>query len=213
MAVTMFNGRPIPNKCPICDDPIKYREAKAEWRDAVAHFSCVARKNTEGVLNPSYPELANMTASEILARHTEEILQLPDLIVKSAADSPMTRAYNRAHIRQFESGANRDSDVDKLDFEGFLSPIVLQAYAEYMHTARHLPDGTFRESDNWQKGMPFAVFMKSVWRHFMDMWLIHRGYNARSDMKEALCGLLFNVMGYLHQTLEKELEDEKTESD
>lgn len=30
--------------------------------------------------------------------------------------------------REFKTGANRNSDEAKIDFEGFLSPLVLQKY-------------------------------------------------------------------------------------
>jgi hypothetical protein len=43
--------------------------------------------------------------------------------------------------------------------------------------------------------------MKSGWRHFMDWWLEHRGFESREGAEEALCGLLFNVSGYLHELL------------
>ncbi|KKK53952.1 hypothetical protein LCGC14_3089650, partial [marine sediment metagenome] len=32
-------------------------------------------------------------------------------------------------VRTFDSGANRSSEEGKLDFEGFLSPLVLERYA------------------------------------------------------------------------------------
>src|SRR5882724_7606971 len=55
-------------------------------------------------------------------------------------------------FRVFASGATRDSDENKLDFEGLLSPLVLEEFAKYMHGKRKMPDGTMRDSDNWQKG-------------------------------------------------------------
>jgi hypothetical protein len=36
----------------------------------------------------------------------------------------------------------------------------------------------------------------------MDVWVAHRGDNGRGiDQDNALCALLFNVMGYLHENL------------
>ena len=104
-------------------------------------------------------------------------------------------------IRQFVSGATRDTDDGKLDYEGFLSPLALKRFAEYMHKHRTQSDGNLRDSDNWQKGIPQDAYIKSGWRHFMDWWLIHRGLPAREDLETALCALLFNVMGYLHELL------------
>lgn len=108
-------------------------------------------------------------------------------------------------MRNFESGATRDSDSDKFDYEGFLSPEVLKRYAAYMHEHRKQADGQLRDSDNWQKGIPRTVYMKSMWRHFMDVWTIHRRMSFFDGdyrlLNEALCALLFNVMGYLHEQL------------
>lgn len=102
-------------------------------------------------------------------------------------------------IRKFNTGATRDVDLNKLDYEGFLSPIVLKIYAEYLNKHRIQPDGKLRDSDNWQRGMPKEVYMKSMVRHFMDVWTFHRGYEGRDTLEEALCGVLFNVMGYLFE--------------
>ena len=110
-------------------------------------------------------------------------------------------------IRTFETGATRDTNADKPDYEGFLSPTVLKRFGEYMHKHRKQSDGNLRASDNWQKGIPKQEYMKSGWRHFMDLWLEHRGLKSRDGLEDALCALLFNVMGYLYEHLkEKEKE-------
>ena len=107
-------------------------------------------------------------------------------------------------IRTFATGANRNSDEGKLDFEGFLSPTVLKAYAEYMHKNRFLENGTMRDSDNWQKGIPVDAYMKSMYRHFFDAWSNHRGIETPETQVQNLCGLMFNAMGMLHETLKNE---------
>ena len=104
-------------------------------------------------------------------------------------------------VRTFPTGATRDTDEGKLDYEGFLSPLVLRRYAEYMHENRIQSDGKLRDSDNWQKGIPKDQYMKSMWRHFVDIWFCHRGLMA--GIEHALCALLFNVMGLLHETLKE----------
>jgi len=104
-------------------------------------------------------------------------------------------------IREFDTGATRDTSDDKLDFEGFLSPIVLERFAEYMHKHRFQADGEKRASDNWQKGMPKDAYMKSAFRHFMDLWKEHRGHDSREGVEDALCALMFNIQGYLHEHL------------
>jgi len=103
-------------------------------------------------------------------------------------------------IRQFESGATRDTDIGKLDFEGFLSPLVLERFAEYMNKHRLQSDGTLRDSDNWQKGIPVSQYVKSLWRHFFAVWKGHR--NGEID-EDDICGVLFNTMGILHEILKK----------
>lgn len=111
-------------------------------------------------------------------------------------------------VRQFESGATRNSDSGKFDFEGFLSPLVLMEFGRYMHGHRFLEDGSLRDSDNWQKGIPKDQYIKSLFRHFMDLWLLHRGYDAERpengqevDFDEALAAIIFNAMGYWHELL------------
>jgi len=112
-------------------------------------------------------------------------------------------------MREFKTGATRDQDETKLDYEGFLSPLVLEQYAKYMHTNRKQADGNLRASDNWQKGIPREAYIKSGWRHFFDWWQNHRGYKSRETIINALCGLLFNVMGYLHELLKEETKNGK----
>lgn len=120
-------------------------------------------------------------------------------------------ATKETEIRTFASGATRNLDKNKLDFEGFLSPTALEAFAEYMHGHRQQKDGVFRDADNWQKGIPIEAYMKSMWRHFFDLWKKHRGLKATSSedghdisITEALCSILFNVQGYLHEHLKTE---------
>ena len=106
-------------------------------------------------------------------------------------------------MRKFDTGATRDTDEGKPDYEGFLSPLVLERYAQYMGKNRLQADGMLRASDNWQKGIPPIVYMKSAWRHFMEWWILHRKACVKGVaydvLEESLCALLFNVMGYLHE--------------
>ena len=104
--------------------------------------------------------------------------------------------------RLFDTGATRDTSEGKYDYEGFLSPYVLEIFAAYMHKHRNNSDGSLRDSDNWQKGIPKAVYMKSLWRHHWAIWKLHRSENpVQALMIEALCGIMFNSMGYLHELL------------
>ncbi|MDR3473424.1 MAG: hypothetical protein P4M09_17330 [Devosia sp.] len=114
-------------------------------------------------------------------------------------------------IRKFDTGATRDLDADKLDFEGFLSPYVIEAFGRYMHGKRKMADGSLRDGDNWQKGIPLEAYMKSGWRHHKDWWAHHRGLPelTAEDLEDTLCALLFNVQGYLHEVLKSKADAHK----
>ena len=119
------------------------------------------------------------------------------------------KELERVNMREFESGATRDTVEGKFDFEGFLSPAVLNRYAEYMNKHRTQADGNVRDSDNWQKGIPLDVYMKSGFRHFFSWWANHRHVDdvVKEDIEESLCALLFNVMGYFHEHLKDKAGD------
>lgn len=104
-------------------------------------------------------------------------------------------------MRTFDTGATRNVDTDKLDYEGFLSPLVLERYAHYLHKHRIQADGHHRASDNWTKGIPLDVYMKSLCRHFMETWKAHRGYTTAETQEDNLCAIMFNAMGYLFERL------------
>ena len=108
---------------------------------------------------------------------------------------------SKGKTRQFNSGATRDTDEGKYDYDGFYSPLVVERFGQYMNKHREQSDGNLRDSDNWQKGIPMTAYMKSGWRHFIDWWKEHRGYTTKDGLEEALCALLFNVQGYLHEHL------------
>ena len=110
------------------------------------------------------------------------------------------------HMRRFETGATRSPDSNRIDPEGFLSPLSLQRYCEYLQKHRKQADGKLRESDNWQKGIPLFAYMKGMWRHFLHAWTRHRGWTtpdpgAAADLEEDLCAVIFNAQGYLHELL------------
>jgi len=113
------------------------------------------------------------------------------------------------NIRKFSTGATRDTDENKNDYEGFLSPLVIEAFGNYMTRHRKQSDGELRASDNWQKGIPKEQYIKSAWRHFLDWWKEHRGDKSREGIENALCGLMFNIMGYYHEYLKGGKNDNK----
>lgn len=106
-------------------------------------------------------------------------------------------------VRIFDTGATRSPQAEKLCYDRFLSPLVLKRFAEYMHGHRKQADGTLRDPDNWQKGIPQESYMDSMARHEMDVWLHQSGFpdEATEDIETALCGLMFNAMGMLFEVL------------
>ena len=110
---------------------------------------------------------------------------------------------NKGQIRQFNTGATRDSDIGKLDYEGFYHPLIVERFAQYMNKHRVQSDGSLRDSDNWQKGIPLDAYIKSKMRHDVDLWFHHRGLadKARDTLEDCLCAILFNVQGYLLEVL------------
>lgn len=112
-------------------------------------------------------------------------------------------------MRNFDTGAVRDDCDSKYDFDGFLSPLVIESFAAYMHKHRIQADGSLRSSSNWQKGIPLDAYMKSGWRHFRQWWRIHWGYKTLDEKgnpvtaEDAINGVLFNAMGYLHEVLKQ----------
>ena len=113
-------------------------------------------------------------------------------------------------MASFETGATRNDDEKKYDPDGFLSPFALESYFAYMHRHRLQHDGKLRASDNWQLGIPMTRYMKSLWRHFFDVWKISRGGTAidpdsgeKVDLETALNGVLFNTFGLLHEMAKK----------
>ena len=121
-------------------------------------------------------------------------------------------------MREFDTGATRDTDEDKLDYEGYLSPLALERYASYLHAHRKQADGKMRDSDNWQKGLPIRECIKSMIRHVLDIWKLGRGYvvTDRKDghyisMEEALCANIFNSFSILHELERKKVKKIKQE--
>jgi hypothetical protein len=59
-------------------------------------------------------------------------------------------------MREFTTGATRNLDEDKHDYEGFLSPYVLRRFAAYMHEHRKTPGacGTLTTGRRASRRMP-----------------------------------------------------------
>jgi hypothetical protein len=114
----------------------------------------------------------------------------------------------RAEVREFATGATRDTEEGKLDYSGFLSPLVLKRFAEYMDKNRVMADGSTRSSSNWKKGIPTDAYMQSLLRHAFEVWMRWEGTHPDSDvqfeLEEALCAVLFNASGWLFEILKEQ---------
>ena len=114
---------------------------------------------------------------------------------------------DRESMVTFDTGATRSAE-STFDLEGFVNPRVLLEFGEYMERHRLQKDGQLRASDNWQKGMPSDRAMRSLSRHYLDLWLISRGYSARSEdcatKMQALCAILFNTMVLMKNEIEEQ---------
>ncbi len=105
-------------------------------------------------------------------------------------------------MRTFKSGATRSNDEGKIDPEAALSPLVLTAYCEYVRSHRLQDSQEVRGDDNWQLGISPTSYMKSLLRHVLEAWRVHRYGGAMNDI---LFAVMFNTMGLLHERLKKEL--------
>lgn len=169
-----------------------------------------------------------VTHANLLLGEAVEKREVPKIEVKIAEPKiecgPVAPPSVQPNKRTFETGATRDADHDKPDYEGFLSPLSVERYGEYMLKHQLQSDGTRRASDNWQKGIPIAQYVKSLLRHVIQLWKVHRGYpihsvgrepwpNGKSrdpqDLEEILCAILFNTQGMLHETIKSRLKENK----
>jgi hypothetical protein len=112
-------------------------------------------------------------------------------------------------IRQFDSGATRDTDVNKPSYIKALSPIVLQGYVEYLGQHRLQSDGNLRDWDNWKQGIPQEVYLDGLGRHEMAVWLLCHDFPASDNhgsvtLLDSLYGVIFNAQGMAHEILKEQ---------
>jgi len=189
------------------------------WVDVDAQM--VYMDNGDRTPMDTFPKFELMEADRVPALEVLRQLAAADLYGQNPAASSgnfqmhmpgdEVKAANPSKMREFGTGATRHVDDKKIDYEGHLSPIALKAYGEYMHGHCDCGNGEMRASDNWQKGIPQGVYVKSLLRHTVDVWSLHRGVpvqdtkdNHDVDIVESLCGVLFNAFGLLHEHLKEQ---------
>jgi hypothetical protein len=106
-------------------------------------------------------------------------------------------------VRQFNTGATRDTNSNKLAYDKGLSVQVLQRYMEYLSKHRQQKDGTLRDWDNWKRGIPIPVYCESLTRHSLDSVKKYHGLPVPEDasMEDLLCAVIFNASGWLFELL------------
>lgn len=119
-------------------------------------------------------------------------------------------------MREFSTGATRDDNDTKPDYRGFLSPLAIRRFGEYMTEHRKQADGKLRDSDNWKKGIPQREYLSSLLRHVVDLHhaleyvaplstfrdLLAQRFGDPPSAKvveDLLCAVMFNVQGLLHE--------------
>lgn len=108
-------------------------------------------------------------------------------------------------MRVFDTGATRDVNMDKPDYKGFISPLAMERFAQYMHKHRKQADGSMRASDNWKKGIPQDAYMESLVRHVFEVWRLWE-QGDKEQAEELMCAVLFNAQGFLHERVKAKQE-------
>src|SRR5690348_5131587 len=80
----------------------------------------------------------------------EQVVPRPEAVKDSKGIHRKTRFFN--------AGATRDTAEGKPDYPGFLSPLVVKRFGEYMLKHQVQSDGTLRSSSNWKKGIPLEAY-------------------------------------------------------
>lgn len=92
---------------------------------------------------------------------------------------------NSKEVREFESGAKRDSNEGK-PRPDLISPYMLEALGKV------LAKGAKNYGErNWEKGMPEGVFKESAARHYV-AWMMNK------EDEDHAAQLIFNVMAWIH---------------
>lgn len=105
-------------------------------------------------------------------------------------------------VRISDSGATRDSSINKMELSKYICPEVIIAFGAYMLKHQIQSDGTKRTGDNHKKGFgntpkeTMDICFASQLRHTLDMWLEQDGFPSKDGIDEALGGVFFNVMDY-----------------
>lgn len=120
-------------------------------------------------------------------------------------------------IREFETGATRDTAGEKLNYVKGLSAIVLHRYMQYLAKHRKQSDGSTREFDNWKNGIPDECYVDSLVRHSVNVWRVFEGVEVQDNHgpvteEDLLCAIIFNAHGKLFELLKNGRSQKKWKS-
>lgn len=100
----------------------------------------------------------------------------------------------------FPSGAIRDSQEDKPDFNETISWTAFNRYAKYM-TGKKSKYG----AGNFKRGIPTESYVKSMLRH-VDKFMRNTFENGDDEKNEDhLSAIVFNVFGIMHNEEQEKL--------
>lgn len=144
----------------------------------------------------------------------KEPIKIPNLKSGEHFDIEISGGIEKKEMREFESGATRDTAEGKLDYVKALSPIVLERYVQYLNAHRKQADGSMRAFDNWKKGIPVDTYLEGLGRHFLSAWMLAQGYSAEDNhgpvtLEDSLCAIIFGASGWLHEII-KDKRSKKT---
>lgn len=107
-------------------------------------------------------------------------------------------------MRQFATGAVRDSEDGKEDYIETISWTAFARYAAYMTSKK-----TKYGQGNFKKGIPIEAYEKSLVRH-LQKYLANKYEGGQTERDEDhLSAILFNVFGIMHEEeTAKRVEDE-----
>ncbi|MDA3802366.1 MAG: hypothetical protein PF488_00505 [Patescibacteria group bacterium] len=91
-------------------------------------------------------------------------------------------------MRNFKTGAVRDTSNNKISYYGFRHPLVEHSYGKYMLRHREQADGKLRSPNNWWGGWSEDTSIDSLARHVADLECLHAGlfvYKVRTKDGEA----------------------------
>lgn len=101
---------------------------------------------------------------------------------------------NKQDIRQFDSGAIRDSEENKEDYIETISWTAFRRYAQYM-TEKKKKYG----AGNFKKGIDIDSYERSLVRHLQKYMENKYEGGIVETQEDHLAAILFNVFGIIHE--------------